>query len=240
MNKQNNDSRKHGLESDITENDIIPETTETEDTQNNVKEHKKRKYLSIDFPKLKEKAAVLARRMSTVKARPVIIGVSVVIVGLAVYFNWMLFSDTGTDADVDENTGGENLLGQSVYVDGDAGFEEEESYFAMSQLSRQRARDEALEVLQLVIDDEAALKEVKDQAYADANRMAAEIASEANIETLVMAKGFEDCVAVISNRNASIIVKTGGLLQNEIAQIKEIVYEQAGILPVNIKIIEKN
>ena len=34
--------------------------------------------------------------------------------------------------------------------------------------------------------------------------------------------------------------KTGGLLPSEIAQIMEIVYEQAGIEPVNITIVQKN
>ena len=54
-----------------------------------------------------------------------------------------------------------------------------------------------------------------------------------------MAKGFEECVAIISGDNASIIVKSDGLLPNEVAQITEIVYEQAGILPTNMNIVEK-
>ena len=63
---------------------------------------------------------------------------------------------------------------------------------------------------------------------------------EANIETLVLAKGFEQCVAVISENNCSVIVECDGLMPGEIAQISEIVYEQAGIVPENLKIIEKS
>ena len=67
------------------------------------------------------------------------------------------------------------------------------------------------------------------------------MAAESNIETLVMAKGFSDCVAVINGDMATIVVKTDGdgLLASEISQINEIVYEQAQILPVNIKITER-
>ena len=175
------------------------------------------------------------QKLKKLKGRPLVIGLSAVVIGIAVYLNWALFYQEDGAAAFPEKSG--EIIGQSVYVD--AADEDTEGYFAMSQITRRRARDEALEVLQLVIEDENALKEVKDQAFADANRMAAEIASEANIEALILAKGFEECVAVISNQNANIIVKSEGLLQNEIAQIKEIVYEQAGITPVNVKIIEK-
>ena len=82
---------------------------------------------------------------------------------------------------------------------------------------------------------------VKTQALTDINRLALEMSAESNIEALVMAKGFEDCVAVINGDTATIVVKAKGdsLLANEISQINEIVYEQAQILPVNIKITER-
>ena len=80
----------------------------------------------------------------------------------------------------------------------------------------------------------------REQASADISRIAAEIETEASIETLIKSKGFEECVAVISDGGASVIVRSDGLLPNELSQIKEIVWEQAGIDPLNIKIIEKS
>jgi hypothetical protein len=62
---------------------------------------------------------------------------------------------------------------------------------------------------------------------------------EANIETLIMAKGFDKCVAVINGDSARIVVSGTQLTQAQIAQINEIVYEQANILPVNVTITEK-
>ena len=63
--------------------------------------------------------------------------------------------------------------------------------------------------------------------------------TEANIESLIVAKGFEECVAVINGDSASIVVKSEGLVAAQISQINEIVYDQAGIEPLNIKIIER-
>ena len=65
------------------------------------------------------------------------------------------------------------------------------------------------------------------------------MATEANIETLIIAKGFEECVAVISENGASIVVKSDGLNVAQISQINEIVYSEAGISPVNVTIIER-
>lgn len=114
-----------------------------------------------------------------------------------------------------------------------------DTYFSSVQVNRQRSRDEALEVLQGVVDNEASTATAKEEALAEINKMAKIMESETNIETLIVAKGFEECVAVISGESASIVVKSEGLQAAQISQINEIVYEQAGILPVNIKIIER-
>ena len=70
--------------------------------------------------------------------------------------------------------------------------------------------------------------------------MAAAKENEAKIETLIISKGFEQCVAVISGDKINIIVKSDGLLASDIATINEIVYSQTGIIPANTVIIEKN
>ena len=125
-------------------------------------------------------------------------------------------------------------------TDAQTGGQDDAAYFAATQVSRQRARDEAMEVLRAVVESENAVETVKGQALSDISRIALDIEREANIETLITSKGFEQCVAVVSGESANIIVKSDGLMPNEIAQINEIVYEQAGILPANVRIIEKS
>jgi hypothetical protein len=170
----------------------------------------------------------------------IIILCAIVMICGAIYLNWMLFSNNDiTPVNIDEpDSFNDNTIGQASYVDSTPKIEDD-SYFTISQLNRQRARDEAMEVLYSILDSTDALQELKDKAVEDINRIASTIEKEANVETLVMAKGFEECVAVLSREAANIVVKTSGLMPNEVIQIKEIVYEQAGILPSNVKIVEK-
>ncbi|MEA4832927.1 hypothetical protein SDC9_118211 [bioreactor metagenome] len=117
---------------------------------------------------------------------------------------------------------------------------EDENYFTVAVINRQRVRDEAIDLLQTLMDSESTPAERRDEIMVEMNRIADEITYEVNIENLVRAKGINECVAVINDGNANIIVKSAGLTPAEIAQIKEIVYVQTGIVPKNIKIIEKS
>jgi stage III sporulation protein AH len=174
--------------------------------------------------------------------RNFVIVFSVLLIGVAVYVNWTLFGNANDIADPNDDpkgaqtsVNGEN--GDSSSADGDKNGSA--NFFAASQIERQRARDEAIEVLQSVVDDATALDVAKEQALADIAAIAATIETEANIESLVKAKGFEECVAVINGDKANIIVKSEGLKPNELSQILEIVYLQADILPANVTISEK-
>ena len=102
------------------------------------------------------------------------------------------------------------------------------------------SREEALAVLQNVVDTSDAESAERTQALEDIATMAANIEAEANIEAMVMAKGFEQCVAIINDGMCTVVVMSDGLLPNQMSQINEIVYEQTGIKPVNVRYIEKN
>ncbi|MBQ2766837.1 MAG: SpoIIIAH-like family protein [Clostridia bacterium] len=196
--------------------------------------------------KLKEMLSLDAIKRGIVKVGRrnwIILGALLLIAG-AVYLNWSLFAgaDDGFSYDNAAGMSGDSLMGESLSGDTtvDNTAQDDAAYFAATQVSRQRARDEAMEVLRAVVDSEDAVETVKGQALSDITRIALDIEREANIETLITSKGFAQCVAVINGDTANIIVKSDGLLPNEIAQINEIVYEQAGILPANVKIIEKS
>ncbi len=168
--------------------------------------------------------------------RNIVIAGSVLLIGIAVILNFIMFGNSAPvvgEGDV-LGTGLERDENESVDNSG------EDAYFASAQLNRKQARDQALAVLQTVVDSSTADMTSKEQASNDISRIASEIQAEANIETLIKSKGFEECVAVIGEGSASIIVRSDGLLPNELSQIKEIVYEQAGIDPIGIKIIEQS
>ena len=99
----------------------------------------------------------------------------------------------------------------------------------------------ALEVLNAVVENDQASEEVKAEALAEIQTIAKEMSQESNIESILMSKGFTQCLAVINGDSANIVVKSEGQLQSaQLAQINAVVYEQAGIEPVNITIVAKN
>lgn len=160
-------------------------------------------------------------------------------VGLAVCLNFVIFSKGDQPVDYGNSNMADNYNKDDETIS-KTNTQTAAEYFASTVLDRQRARDEAIEVLQTVVASAEALETTKEQALADISAIAAGIEMESNIETLVKSKGFSDCIAVISGKTVNVIVKTSGLLPSEVAQIKEIVYETTGTEPSNIKIIEKS
>ena len=169
--------------------------------------------------------------------RNMIIAASFVIVAAALIVAVAMFSKQDEGFDYSQGVGLDDTgSGTSTQ---DTPSSAADSYFSSVQVNRQRTRDEALEVLQGVVDNEASTATAKEEALAEINKMAKIMEAEANIETLIEAKGFEECVAVIKDDSVSIVVKSDGLQTAQISQINEIVYEQSGISPVNVKIIQR-
>lgn len=176
--------------------------------------------------------------------RNLIICCSLLLIGGAVWLNWALFAkaDTGDDYKPDSFQAGNTTAGddkQNPTGNPADGIDDTDSYFAMAQIERSRARDEALEVLYQITSSEEATEEAKENAFASITKLSAMIEQEANIEALIKSKGFDECVAVLNGESASVIVMSDGLTDSQISQVVEIVYEQAGIKPENLTIIEK-
>ena len=186
--------------------------------------------LELHQPKKEEKKE---RRFPRLKMgrRSIAVTCAVLLIATAVVLNVVLFS--GKDSGALTPSGGD------VSEGGDTAVDNTDGYFSATQVSRQRARDEALEVLQSVVENESADEATKTEALMEIADLAKAMEAEANIESLVLSKGFAQCVAVINGETCSIVVSGGSLQENQISQINEIVYEQAGILPANIRIIAK-
>ena len=150
--------------------------------------------------------------------RNIIIACAVVLIGAAVWMNWLLFAgnDKGGYDGYDQPSG--SISDDLQNGDNADNVNSDNAYFSATQVSRQRARDEALAEIAAIAD---------------------EIQKEADIESLITAKGFEACVAVLNGDTASIVVKAEELQAAQIAQINAIVYEQAGIAPSGVTIIHK-
>ena len=162
---------------------------------------------------------------------------SIAVIAVAGYIN-IRFAADPQDGEINGvNVSADDI--DSALAEKEGNVANEDDYFALSVINRQRVRDEAMEILLDLTNSEVTDAEAKADAYNEMTRMANEITSEANIESLVKAKGFSNCVAVVSRDDVNVIVESEGLTVNQVAQIKEIVYLECGVHPDNVKIIEK-
>ena len=114
------------------------------------------------------------------------------------------------------------------------------SYFDTARLSRQQSRDNALSLLR-----EASAQENVDQtALDDANRAIQTLADytmlEGQVENLVIAKGYADCVAFMGENSISVVVSAAedGLQTEDVAKIMDIVLSETDYTAGQIKIME--
>ena len=113
-------------------------------------------------------------------------------------------------------------------------------YFEETRLSRQKSRDEALDVLQKSLKNAKISDEEKAQATEKLSGIIQNITTETDVENLVKAKGFTDCVAFITNDKISVAVQSsnGNLSKQNVAQIRDIVLSKTAIESKNIVVIE--
>ena len=141
------------------------------------------------------------------------------------------------------------VLGQAQQVDAAADEAAEVSgeaggtdYFASARLTRQQSRDSALSLLKEASENEDVDAETANEAAKSIQTLAAYTLSEAQIENMITAKGYADCVVFLSEDGASIVVSTGedGLQTEDVARITDIVKQETGLSAECIKIMEVN
>ena len=119
---------------------------------------------------------------------------------------------------------------------------EGDDYFASARLTRQQARDSAISLLEDAAKQEDADKEVANQASESIQVLASYTLKEAQIENLVTAKGYTDCVAFMGDDSLSIVVSTadGTLNSTDVAKITDIAMTETGYAASAIRIMASN
>jgi len=199
----------------------------------------------MKFDEIKEKLKSYEWKKLLSSRNLIIIG-CVLLIGAGVVVTAVL---SGGGGEIPTGTeSGTKVLGNTVLVDGEVSstaqtgneLEDTDSYFAITVINRQRVRDEAMEVLREVADNPDVMPDVKEEALASISSIMDDMKSESTIETLVKSKGFEDCVAVISDDMCSVVVKCEKLLPDDAAKIWDIVLQNTSVKAENIRIIPKN
>lgn len=172
----------------------------------------------------------------------VIAAAVLVVVCAGIYMNWMYTNDQAV-ADLTDTLDAQKVMSQdSLLLEVDninaEGTDTVSDYFAAVRLSRQQARDSAVELLQ----EAMAYGEGEDstQTNAQLEDLVQTALTEAQIESLVIAKGYAECVAYMSESGISVAVATpeGGLQQTDVAVIADIVMTQGGFSMDEIYVIE--
>ena len=152
--------------------------------------------------------------------RNIVIAAVLVFVCAAVYLNWS-YNRSEDVSPVSEDAAGDE-------AETSAGTEDD--YFARARLTRQSSRDEALGLLETAAAGEGASQETIDGAMDALAAMAAWSMQEAQIENLLLAKNFSDCVAYISSDGVTVAVPAPveGLSAAAVAQVTETVMAETG------------
>lgn len=128
--------------------------------------------------------------------------------------------------------------GSTLKTDENDGTDTVTNYFAAVRLSRQQARDSAVSLLQ------EAMAYGEDVESAQTSTQLEELVQtalcEAQIESLVIAKGYRDCVAYIGEEGISVAVAApeGGLAQADVAVIADIIMTQSEYTMEDIRVVE--
>ena len=185
-----------------------------------------------------------------IRKRQLILASLVLALGTAVYLNWQLSENKGLEvSNVLEST---SELGEARYVN-TSNFsekqdtpkapstnvsEETKKYFAEAQIARQKAHDEAQEKLKNLISNSNITQESKEEISRSLEMISKSIKQESDIENLIKAKGFSECLVSINNEGCTIVVNPGSLNENSVVIIRDAVTGQSDIPANKIKITE--
>lgn len=161
-----------------------------------------------------------------------------------IYMNW-LYTEQQTAAPLTDTLDAEKVMSDELLEIEDVTPVSQEDvtttatdYFAAVRLSRQQARDSALTLLQeaMAYSDQSKAQE----SSAELEEIVQTALTEAQIESLVIAKGYVDCVAYMSTEGVSIAVSApeGGLQADDVAVIADIVMTQSEYTLDEIRIVE--
>ena len=190
--------------------------------------------------------------MSARWKRNTVVAAVAVLVCAAAALNWRYTGQTAAQGQVPD--GETKILGEAALVSGqeedgtETGATDEaevytgSDYFASARLTRQQARDNAISLLQEAAEQPGADTAVANEASEGIAVLAGYTMKEAQIENLVTAKGYADCVAFMGEDSISVVVDTGGaeLTAEDVAKITDITVTETGYPASGVKIMASN
>ena len=184
------------------------------------------------------------------KKRGFVIGALVLVLAAAVYLNWQ-FAPSETYIAPDESASADSVLGDAMLASTQADTidakspsdavtaSKDQDYFSQAYAEREKARKESLAILEDVINDASKGGIDKADAVSRTAVIAQQIQYENSIETLVKAKGFKDCVAIVNDTQVNVIVPNASeLTASQVSVISDIVIAQTNLPASCINIVQ--
>ncbi len=163
----------------------------------------------------------------------------------SVYLNWSYNNRWGEADEAMVEAEDEAMLEaddmyQQALAEEESESETVSAYFASARLTRQQSRDEALSLLESAASSETASQETIDSAMESIAAMATWSMQETQIENLLLAKDFDDCVVYMSGDGVTVAVPAPeeGLAEATVARITDTITSETEFQASQIKIIE--
>ncbi len=172
-----------------------------------------------------------------IKRRQLILATLVIALGAAVFVNWYYTGNNSTVRNPEETTGSEYVqnLGEAKYVNATG---ETADYFNQVKLNRQKSRDEALDKLNESLKTVKSGSDEAKEITALIDALTAEIKLESDIEALISAKLSSECVTVLGENSAQVVVPKDSLDDDSALQIIDIITSNTKLTASQIKITE--
>jgi len=114
-----------------------------------------------------------------------------------------------------------------------------DSFFSEYKMERDRKRSEQVEILREIVNNPNSSAQMRLEAQQKLIKISDSLEKESKLENALVAKGFQEAVAVIQQGSVMVFVPSSGLRQDEVAQISDIVVKIAGCKPEEVVIVPK-
>lgn len=159
------------------------------------------------------------------------------VVCAGIYMNWM-YSNAESVDDLTDILDSDAVMSPDGLEMGTGEDNTVTDYFAAVRLSRQEAREQAVNLIQEAMAYGTGSEQQESSQQLE--QIVETALCEAQIESLIIAKGYTDCVAYMSDSGISVAVATpeGGMKNEDIAVIADIVITQTGFDYEAIRVVE--
>lgn len=150
---------------------------------------------------------------TSLRGKQLLVGGLVLLVAISGYYRF----------GVHKSSGNKNAVSEEKTVEVMSSAAEKDDYFTAAKRERDNGRSEAAEMLEKIAQDEEATADSKADAREKIKESAGNVKTEGEVESLIKAKGYDDCIVIIDDSEIRIVVSGDEMDEEKAAQIKNIV-----------------